>query len=67
MTATLIFSGLVHGVNGPTFISHDMISNLSEQLLMEKWTLCSCALLLCLAYSGKGLSVWFVFGFFFKC
>lgn len=36
MIPALIFSGLVHGVNGPTFIGHDMISNLSEQLIVGK-------------------------------
>ena len=40
----------------PTFIGCGMISNLSEQLIVEKRTLHSCALLLCLDYSGEGLS-----------
>lgn len=38
-----------------------MISNLSEQLVVEKRTLGSCALLSCLDYSGEGLSVLFCF------
>lgn len=31
MILTLIFSGFLHGINGPTFIGHDMVSILSEK------------------------------------
>lgn len=44
-------------LNANFCIGHDMISSFSEQLTVEKWALCSCALLLCLDYSGEGLSV----------
>lgn len=57
MILTLIFSGFLHRINGPTFIGYDMVSTFSEKWIMEKQMLCSCALHLCLNYNGKGLIV----------